>query len=168
MHGSFATGTHQVARAPHLQPCTVLQISTYPTLIRPMQIYGAPSGTKIVHAPQRDYLDRVTETRVWQTCIQIALRELAFWKRVSKSRYENSRLELAPGKRVFKSRYGTSRARVWKTRLQIALRELAFASSQYIVLRGTRDWELLDAPYRHETRLQNRVQNPFFLGKCVH
>ena len=69
-----------------------------------VQDYGAPSGTKIVHAPQRDYLDRVTETRVWQTRIQIALRELAFTKRVSKSRYENSRLELAFGKRVGKTR----------------------------------------------------------------
>ena len=47
-------------------------------MLHEQQHYGAPSGTKIVHAPQHDYLDRVTETRVWQTRIQIALRELAF------------------------------------------------------------------------------------------
>jgi len=58
-------------------------------------LYGAPSGTKIVHAPQRDYLDRVTETRVWQTRLQIALRKLAFGKRVFRSRYGNSRSENA-------------------------------------------------------------------------
>ena len=65
-----------------------------------LNYYGEPSGTKIVHALQRDYLDCVTETRIWQTCIQIALRELAFGKRVSKSRYKNLCLENVSSDRV--------------------------------------------------------------------
>ena len=34
-------------------------------MLHEQQHYGAPSGTKIVHAPQRDYLDRVTETSTY-------------------------------------------------------------------------------------------------------
>ena len=50
-------------------------------------LYGAPSGTKIVHAPQRDYLDRVTETRVWAN---------AYSNRVTRTRVLKTRLQIFP------------------------------------------------------------------------
>ena len=162
--GALGPRTARIAKVPGNSPHVsskggVNVIHTECLTCSSLNYYGAPSGTKIVHALQRDYLDCVTETRIWQTRIQIALRELAFRKRVSKSRYENSRLELALrelarafGKRVFRSRYGNSHLRLHNN----------------IVLRETRDWERLDAPYRHETRLQNPCTKHILLGKCVH
>ena len=64
--------------------------------------------------------NRVTKTRVWKTRLQIALRELAFAKRVFRSRYGNSRSQNASSNRV-------KRTRVLKTRLQIFTSHDTFA-----------------------------------------
>ena len=77
-------------------------------IVLEVEVYRAPSGTKIksIYDLPCEYLNHVTWNRIWQTCLQIALWELVFWKHISKSRYNNLHLE---------------------KHLRIALRELVFA-----------------------------------------